>query len=242
MTRNTDIRRLVCLTVVLSAVHGCSTGSIPPTPEPSPTATLAATVTPSRTATLTPTTVSADAEYAALLERLKQNDPALDFTALRMAYAGSSGYDPYGYEAGFLLMPVQDALEAQDFELAEDLLDQTLEAQYLHYWSQATAFTLYNILEREDRVEHHRYVLNGIAESISRSGDGQGVETAFAVVSVDEEYLMLDWLNIEFTSQTLSEDGGHEYDVMEGKDRETGKSVVVYFNIDLLYAWMADNF
>lgn len=82
--------------------------------------------------------------------------------------------------------------------------------------------------------------LERIIESILGSGDGRSQETAWQVIHIGEEYLVLAYLEYEREDQALvfGEDG-RAYDRFNVKDAE-GKSRTLYFDVSSFYGKGAD--
>jgi hypothetical protein len=73
---------------------------------------------------------------------------------------------------------------------------------------------------------YHLCVFNGLLASITSTGDGSSKESAFNVVSVDEEYSLVQEIGGRVTAQQLV---GH-YDRLE-VERKGGKRLVLFFDI-----------
>jgi hypothetical protein len=231
----------VLLTLVL-ALGISSCGRLPLTQDPksterpSPTASIAPTIT------LTPQdTNSADAAFLSLLERVKRVDPTIDFTELRMAYAQTSQYDPYNFSIGELRNSMFTALDAQNYELALKLADDILTQNYIFTDAHLVATRAYENLGRTEEAKYHRYVLDGLIDSILQSGDGKTPESAFVVVLIEEEYVILAILQIADAGQSQRDIDGQSYDVFNGVDPQTNNPVELYFNIDIPFGALADS-
>lgn len=210
-----------------------------PTQTPIPSSTP--TALPSPTLQPSPAADSSDDIYAALLEQVKQADPNFDFTALRMAYAGSEDYDPYSFSAMATKKTMYAALDDKDYETALELANQMLETNYISPDAHVAALYACEGLGQAQEAEFHRYVLKGLIASIMSSGDGKSEETAYVVVLIDEEYLLLDVLGIEHSGQQLAEKDGHMFDMFEGMEKKTNTPVTLYFNVDIPLRWMQDS-
>jgi hypothetical protein len=202
--------------------------------------TLASSPTPinkentvAATAITTPHT--GDAIYAELLLRVKAADPAIDFTQFRLAFSQTSQYDPYGFGNAHLKDSMITALDDNNYKLAAELADQLLEKNYIFPEAHIVAIQAADALGQTQQAEFHRYVLRGLIDSILSSGDGKSPESAFVVVLIEEEYLIVKILNIK---DAINEDStlvvqNQHFDVFDGIDGETNKSMKVYFNIEI---------
>lgn len=82
--------------------------------------------------------------------------------------------------------------------------------------------------------------LEGIIESILGSGDGRSMETAWQVIHIGEEYLVLAYLEYEREDQALVfGTDGRAYDRFTVKDAE-GKQRTVYFDVSAFFGKTAD--
>ena len=81
--------------------------------------------------------------------------------------------------------------------------------------------------------DFHQFVTKGLIESILDSGDGKSPETAYLVISVKEEYVILSVLGFKLEKQSLAGSKGHSYDKMEVKNPRTQEAAIIYFNVDL---------
>jgi hypothetical protein len=98
---------------------------------------------------------------------------------------------------------------------------------------------IYKKSGNSEKEKYHRYVTSGLIRSIMKSGDGIKPETAFLVITVNEEYVLLQVLGLKTESQATTRQDGHDYDKMSVKDPETGKKLVLYFCIDKPYQWLS---
>ncbi|QDZ07756.1 hypothetical protein FPZ24_09865 [Sphingomonas panacisoli] len=64
---------------------------------------------------------------------------------------------------------------------------------------------------------------------------GESRETAYKVKSVAEEYAIMRKLGLRVDMQSLVEEKGHPYDVLEGVDPNTGAKHTVWFDIKSFY-------
>jgi hypothetical protein len=231
----------VHLTLAL-ALFITSCGQQPLTQDPQSTDTLSPTVSIAPTIAVTPQdTDSADAAFLSLLERVKRADLTIDFTELRMSYAQTSKYDPYNFSIGELRNSMVSALDAQNYELALKLADDILTQNYIFTDAHLVAIRAYENLGRTEEAKYHRYVLDGLIGSMLQSGDGKTPESAFVVVLIEEEYVILAVLQIADADQAQRDIGGQFYDVFNSVDPQTNSPVEVYFNIDIPFGALADS-
>ena len=178
--------------------------------------------------------------YETLLERVKKQDPTVNFTALRLAYTETKQYSPYGGDRDS-----RDAMLAavreEDNEKALALSEKILADNYLDVYAHVGAFAANKHLGRAEKSDYHKYVYENLLKSIKDSGDGKSMETAFVVISTDEEYVLFNYLGLRPAGQALIEAKGHAYDRMTALDPKTNQRSTYYFNIDKPFKWLANS-
>ena len=97
----------------------------------------------------------------------------------------------------------------------------------------------YRALRNIEKADEGRKLWRSLMDSILVSGDGKEFASAFRVISVEEEYAVLQVLGLNLVSQSLVERDRSEFDVMLVQDPESGKQFQLYFNIDLPKKWLA---
>lgn len=177
-----------------------------------------------------------DSIYIDLIEQIESGSQDIDFTELRMAYASSSFYMPYGEDLE-IDRAMRKAYNDGDYEIAIRHAKKLLADNFLDIDCHIYCSMAYEALDNKKRSDYHRYIALGLLRSIADSGDGKTKKSAFIVISVAEEYAYLDMMGLKMKQQSLIEDNGHEYDVLETEDKETGEKITLYFNVDLPLKW-----
>jgi hypothetical protein len=176
---------------------------------------------------------AAQPTYESLLEKARRGDPGLDFTALRMAYAArlakATAADPELRKKMFA------ALHQDQWAAVIELGNQVLAQNYLDVDAHMFVAYAYEKSQQPEKAAPHRTMGNGLMKSILASGNGRSLETAFVVISVEEEYSVLRHYRLGSDKQDLVHGGGHSYDVLTAKT-DKGEAATVYFNIDKIVA------
>jgi hypothetical protein len=175
--------------------------------------------------------------YAALLERARKGDKTVDFKALRLAYTETDQYHPYGSDRESR-QKMFAALNEKDYAHALEFAEKILAGNFLDLNGQFGSFVAHRELGNADKAAHHKFLFEGLVNSVQNSGDGKTTKTAFVVISTDEEYVLLNWLGLRATSQSLIREDDHNFDLMQAVNRETNETVSYYFNIDKPYNWL----
>jgi hypothetical protein len=98
---------------------------------------------------------------------------------------------------------------------------------------------------QEEKVVPHQQFLRCCIRSIYQSGSGQSYQTAYVVISLDEEYELIGFLSAMegFTyrrQRRYVEHGGHRLDIFEVRNTKTGEKSEIYFNLDLVFKGVAE--
>lgn len=175
--------------------------------------------------------------YDVLLERVKKQDPAVNFQELRLAYTETKQYSPYGGDretrkAMFV------ALNGKQYDQALSSSEKILAANYLDINAHFGAYVANRELGHADKADYHKNIFQKLLKSISDSGEGKTVATAFVVISTDEEYALFNFMGVRPTAQALIEDKSHHYDKMTVTDPKNDQNATYYFNIDKPFNWL----
>jgi hypothetical protein len=176
--------------------------------------------------------------YEALLAQVKKGDPKADFGALRLAYTQTPAYNPYNADRENRDAMLR-ALEAKDYHEVLQRADRELTKNYVDVPAHIAAYKAFGGLKDAPHARFHRYVFDGLIKSVLKSGNGKSPESAFVVISTDEESTLLNALGIRRGAQNLVTVNGHHYDRVEGTDTKTGQALTLYFNVDRPMEWAA---
>jgi hypothetical protein len=177
--------------------------------------------------------------YDVLLEQVKKADPGADFLKLRMAFTETASYKPYGPDRE-THAKMAEAFEKQDYLKAIELGEKLLNTCYVDLRAHAVMHRAYAQLGKADQAKFHRHVLDGLVQSILKSGDGKTPATAYVVISTDEEYAVLGVLEIQRTRQALLGEKGQKFDRIEGVDQKSQERVTLYFNVSKPLDWLSE--
>jgi len=178
--------------------------------------------------------------YENLLVRVKSQEVAVNFQELRLAYTETQQYRPYGGDSE-ARKAMFAALKGEEYEKALASSENILTANYLDINGHFGAYVANRELGHAERADYHKNVFQKLLKSISDSGDGERVETAFIVISTDEEYALFNFMGLRPIAQALIEDKAHHYDKMTVTDPKNNQNVIYYFNIDKPFNWLSNS-
>ena len=178
---------------------------------------------------------AAGPKYYDLLAKLQGGDTKIDFRALRIAYSATDDASAYGSDRDERQV-MNKALSDKKYKDAIKSADKILKTDYVNPYAHAAKAIAYRELGDAAKSEFHKAVYLGLINSIVAGADGKTPETAYVVISTEEEYAVMQALGYQAGGQSLQNSGGHTFDVLRGTDAKTGKPVTVYFNIDIVWA------
>ena len=125
-----------------------------------------------------------------------------------------------------------EAMKAKDYAKALQSAEQVFENEYVNIDAHYSAYIANRELGQTDKAEFHRAIFRGLVQSILNSGDGLKPESAWVVITVHEEYVVLSVLGMRPGTQAVIHKDSHNYDEMKVKDAD-GKDHTFYFNVDI---------
>jgi hypothetical protein len=87
------------------------------------------------------------------------------------------------------------------------------------------------VLGRQPEADKELSILQALLESITKSGNGKSAKTAWFAVGIQEEYVYMYVLHLQFKEQHSVKQDGHWYDAVQVTDK-SGKNAVLWFNTD----------
>jgi len=170
--------------------------------------------------------------YEALVQRLKSGDLDVDFEALRMAYTRSDRYSSDDADVTELRGAMLEALAAEDMAKAGDRAKRILDLDYVDIDAHLVVGVVHRRANDDAEAEFHRAIAMGLLQSIRESGDGRSKESAFVVISSDEEFALLRSQGLRVKGRSMMRGGGHGFDIVEVSD-DAGHAGKLYFNLDI---------
>jgi hypothetical protein len=171
-------------------------------------------------------------EYATLLAALKAGKTDIDYTRLRLSYMDSPEYKA-AKDTSKAEKAMFEELDKKAYPAALKDAEEVLDSEYVNIDAHYVALAANKEMGATEKAEFHRTVFRGLIDSIRGSGDGKSMETAWVVINVHEEYVLLRVLGFRPSGQSLLHKDGHSYDQMKVKNAEDGTEQTFYFNVDI---------
>ena len=173
-------------------------------------------------------------DYDSLLAKLKDGDTRIDFKALRFAFAEKTSTLQRSPDSKIRVEMIK-LYNEKKYKEALKIADEVLKSAYVDIGTHLIASVSHTNLGDEKKGKFHEQVYVGLINSILGSGDGNSTKTAYHVISVSEEYAVLQALELKRTTQSVLDEGGSKYDVLAVTDKNAVDAGRLYFNIDAVW-------
>ena len=173
------------------------------------------------------------AQYARLCERFESGDTTLAPDQCGTVYYGFAAQSRYNGSLGYGEVDAMTLIEQQDkpqeaFALCERILNKAPVSLQGHMMLLLAAGRAAIPPEQACR---YAIRFDGLLDAVFRSGDGRSVRTAFRVLSVADEYVVMQALGVESVlSQSLVEE---HYDRIEISGATGYEGDEIYFDVSL---------
>jgi hypothetical protein len=171
--------------------------------------------------------------YEALLSKLKDGDTTIDYKALRMSYTETKDYSSYGTDPE-LRSKLFKANADKKYSDAISIADIILKTNYVDINAHFVAYIAHRESGDAKKSKFHKAVFDGLVNSILNGADGKSAKTAFTVICVPEEYVVINFLGYKRGSQALVVEDGHRFDILTVTD-DANTTHKLYFNIDIVW-------
>lgn len=186
--------------------------------------------------------IKKDYDYDELIGKAEILDTTLDFFDLRMAYYKYFQPAFRDTEIDNLKGKTIQFLQKGEWQTGLDFAQQVLQKNYVEIESHLYCSYAYLQLGDTLKSDKYRYICDKLLESIFTSGDGETPETAYLVINVSEEYVVLRSLGLMAGTQALTNYKGQPIDVLIGYNPETKKEITFHFNVTLSFMKMEETF
>jgi len=162
-----------------------------------------------------------------------------DLFSLRMKYASTPLYEPYLPARLNEKFAIQKLRPKEMDESTRIRIEAYLKNTPVDIQIHLCAAAMREQFGDSDLARSHVGFAEGLLHSILNSGDGRQRETAFVVISVDEEYDCLQAFALTLVKQAAYDDqNGKHYDCLEVMDPTTGDRADMWFGTDIPREWI----
>jgi Domain of unknown function (DUF4919) len=172
--------------------------------------------------------------YRQLVERVKGGDMNIDFILLRDSFGDWLCNEKVNTDAPGRNAMVE-AFNDKNYAKAVELVEVVLDYEFVHLGLHRAAEDAYRKLGKQSKADFHKDVAEKLLQALMTSGDGKTAESAYRVLTIKEEYFIMNERGYEVHGQALLLENNKSYDVLYGKDKKTGKDVSIYFDISSFF-------
>lgn len=169
--------------------------------------------------------------YIELVERAQENFEQVDVGEMRAAFIQTRFYQPYAGAEQQLVDAMFDALEDDRMERALSLAGRILQDNYVSLDAHYVAREVYEERGDDHRRRRHDHLLRDLFNTIQGTGDGNGPETAFEVISTREMRSFLALYGLELVDSEFSVDVDQAYDQAQVRNPATDEELVLWFDV-----------
>lgn len=168
-----------------------------------------------------------------MMDKVEDGDASVDFLALRRAQVASPRYKPVTREEENSAPEIQAALAEEDFETCAELADEIVEDDHMSLRGHFSGMICDTKLGDVEKAAHHKWVVEGILNAISKSGDGNTPETALFVTNMTEVFDFLGFQKFKIMEGKLMnhEDGRHFFRMAVVKPDEQDRGYNIFFDV-----------
>lgn len=173
-------------------------------------------------------------DFSRLVAQAEADDPATDFKALRHAWLTSAA-KKRGGDTLTLTQKLAGAVRARKDADVAAIARQIIAIDYTDMRAHKYLRQACVVLKDQACADHEHFVEFGLLKSIVGVGrDGRSVASAWQVISISEEYFIIEMASLRSTQQSLMFDQDKPYDVLSvvGED---GKPLNLYFDITAFF-------
>ena len=218
--------------ITLSLVAACSTASTKhQTTDLTSAPAAASDSTPAKNDTNNKT--DAEKNFIELKKRAMADDVSLSYAELRKSYTETNFYKPYISSERTQINEIFALIEAGKFLECTKKAATVLATNFISIGAHYTSVVCEKNQGNEDKAYLHEQILDGLLDSILKSGDGKSTATAYITYSADELYSFLNLVGLKPTGQGVVNENNKVYDAMEVVQlgREETEEFTLYFDI-----------
>ena len=175
--------------------------------------------------------------YALARQAILQRPDNFRFDSFRGRYYGTQLYDPLAKAAKTRLIDLAYHIENEtDPEKEKSLREDYAAHLAAHLANIDVVMQAYSMsLEDPDLGDPELllWMRNGLLQSVVKSGTGDSLTQAYDVITLGEEALLLQHLNLKILDTIAAESGGTYYNMHDVQDPRTGQTYTVFVNVTM---------
>lgn len=185
----------------------------------------------SKQASISTNSKNTDAYYLALQARAEIDDVTLNYTELRQAFTQSSFYKPYGSDERKRVEENFKFFAEGDFDLCLDSTKNLLSENFISLGGHYVTVICAKALDLEEKAYLHEEILEGLMDSINKSGDGKGLDSAYVIYTTEELYTFLQLNGLNVKGQGIINENNKVFESMQVSANDSDQEFTLFFDI-----------
>ena len=181
--------------------------------------------------TLTSNAKKTDEYYLALQARAEIDDVTLDYSELRQAFTKSSFYQPYGSDERKRVEENFKLFDEEKYDLCLQSANTLLTKNFISLGGHYVSVICAKALDLEETAYLHEEILDGLIDSIKKSGDGQGLESAYVIYTTEELYTFLQLNGLKVKGQGIINEDNKVFESMQVSANDSDQEFTLFFDI-----------
>ena len=177
------------------------------------------------------TPINADEYYLALQARAEVDDVTLDYSELRQAFTRSSFYQPYGSDERKRVEENFQLFGEEKYELCLQSAKKLLNENFISLGGHYVTVICAKALDLDEKAYLHEEILEGLVDSINKSGDGQGLESAYVIYTTEELYTFLQLNGLKVKGQGIINEDDKVFESMQVSVSDSDEEFTLFFDI-----------
>lgn len=181
-------------------------------------------------------------EYMTQAKLALKSDPYTNFGKLRGLYPNLEFYHPFGQQVSAELKALAQTVTASKTYDAHDTALKEFHDHVLKHIANIDVMITARDLSIEDErfgePKIYQIIINGLLDSIRNSGSGAALQSAYRIVTVEEEALLLNMLNVQSTQTKTATEGRISYTMHRVKDPRAVNDYTLFMRHSALSEWI----
>jgi hypothetical protein len=149
-----------------------------------------------------------------------------------------SEYNPYASDLHEIINECDKLIDAGKFNEAVEKAKIGLKKDKYNIQLLVRLADVYGKVGDVESADKYRKLWSGLVSSILAAGDGKSAGSAFTVISIGEEYAVLQVLKLKPAGQKHAVIDDVNFDVFKVKKEGSGTEFNLYFNTDIPFKWL----
>lgn len=159
-------------------------------------------------------------------------DEDVSLLEIKAAYIRSDLYNPSDIS---VIEQFEELIAYRDYDEALRFINRNINDQFANIDFHINCHLLYSLVADETYASYHQDIIFEILESIYATGDGISEESAFQVISIAEEYRLIEYEDIALYGEPVQPISNPYIDIFKVEKSNNYPNGLIHFNTRILY-------